>query len=176
MIFGVFTLLLTLSSAVYWQNNAHSNFKTAVQRISQYQDNTYTAFKAQLKRRKQLAVMLQQRLNVKRARQWEMFLSHHYSKMNKEELFVCAQMRAITDHGLYENNLAILKELENSPDIYQHIKLTKELYQHLNFWVEKYQSVFKQRKDMCLLYIGVEDETPYPSGVDENVKKWLDAH
>jgi hypothetical protein len=26
---------------------------------------------------------------------------------------------------------------------------------------------------MCLLYVGVEDGVPYPSGVDKEVKAWL---
>jgi len=176
LLFSGFILIILLTSYFYWQKSTNTNLKEVIQQISYYQDNTYTAFKAQLERRKQLATLIEQRFTVKRERQWEMFFSHYYSRMNKDELFVCEQMRAITDHGLYENNLAIFNLLKNTPDIYKKVPLTQELYQHLNFWLKKYDNIFQLREDMCLLYVGVEDAVPYPSGVDKNIKIWLKNH
>jgi len=173
---ALFTLFIFISSTLYWQYNISTDYKNAIQRIAHNQDNTYTAFKAQLKRRNQLATMLNQRLKMKRQRQWEMFFSHYHAIMDKEELFVCSQIRAITNNGLFKNNLATFNELKENPNIYNDIALTKELYQHLDFWLKKYHSVFKQRDDMCLLYVGVEDGVPYPSGVDKNIKEWLETH
>lgn len=173
---AILLFLLILGTYFYWQKAVNNNLKKSIERIAHYQDSTYTAFKAQVQRRNQLAKLLEQRLMFKRQRQWEMFFAYYYPKMNEAELFVCTQMRAITNHGLYENNLAIFNELESKPDIYNEIALTKELYQHLNFWLQKHNNVFQQRKDMCLLYVGVEDEAPYPSGVDQNIKNWLNTH
>lgn len=63
--------------------------------------------------------------------------------------------------------------LEANPALFEHIEGTRELKQHLRFWLDKYHGVFINREDMCLLYSGVEDGVPYPSGVDEAVLTWL---
>jgi hypothetical protein len=59
-------------------------------------------------------------------------------------------------------------------DIFDIIEKAQPLQQHLTFWLNKYHNVFRQRQDMCLLYVGMEDGLPYPSGVEQDVKKWLD--
>jgi len=169
-------IILFICILFYWQNKVATELKSSIVRIAEYQDKTVSAFQAQLKRRQQLANMIEKRLNIKRHRQWEMFFSHYYQQMTKEELFVCAQIRAITDNGLYKNNQAIFNEFTMNPDIFNEIELSKKLYQHIDFWLTKYQGVFKKRKDMCLLYVGVEDGIPYPSGVDKYVKTWLASH
>jgi len=169
-------IIIFISTSLYWKQKEKEELKYSIERISNYQDHSYAAFKAQLQRRQQLANMIEKRLNIKRKRQWEMFFSHYYQQMNAEELFVCAQIRAITDNGLYKNNQAIFDELAMNPDIFTEIALSKKLYQHIEFWLTKYHGVFSKRKDMCLLYVGVEDGIPYPSGVDENVNAWLASH
>jgi len=173
---GLSLVILLLGALFYWQDKSSTDFKSSIERISNYQDKTFSAFKAQLQRREQLASMIEKRLNIKRQRQWEMFFSYYHSQMNAEELFICAQIRAITDNGLYKNNQAIFNELSLKPDIFKEIPLSKNLYQHIDFWLTKYHSVFTKRKDMCLLYVGVEDSIPYPSGVDKNIKIWLSSH
>lgn len=169
-------IVLLIGTLFYWQNKTTTDLKNSIERIADYQDKTYSAFQAQLERRKQLANMIEKRLNIKRQRQWEMFFSYYYQQMNAEELFVCAQIRAITDNGLYQNNQAIFDELDTNPKIFKEIALSKNLYHHIDFWLTKYHGVFAKRKDMCLLYVGVEDGIPYPSGVDQNVKNWLSSH
>jgi DNA-binding winged helix-turn-helix (wHTH) protein/succinate dehydrogenase flavin-adding protein (antitoxin of CptAB toxin-antitoxin module) len=166
-------ILMTLSTLIY-QHYQHLQLVSAMQRIANYQDNTYTAFKVQVARRNELAAMLEQRLSVSRDKQFEKFFSHYFEQLNAQEHFVFKQIRAITDTGLYLNNQGILDELNAHPDIFDIIEKAQPLQQHLTFWLNKYHSVFKQRQDMCLLYVGVEDGLPYPSGVDQDVKKWLD--
>jgi len=144
-----------------------------VNEIAKQQTLTYTYFKAQLTRRKELVDMIEQRLNIKKARQYEKFFAYYHRKMNKEELFLFHQIREITKTGLFPSNKAIFELLENNTEIYKKIPKTKALYNHLKFWLNKYQAVFKNREDMCLLYVGVEDGAPYPSGVDQAVKDWL---
>lgn len=169
---AVMVFVIALLWPVYQQQQLHA----AITRIATYQSNTFTAFKAQVARRNELAEMLQHRLGVERNMQFEKFFSHYYGQMNQQELFVFNQIRAITETGLYQNNQAIVDELIDYPQIINEIPLTNELQQHLTFWLNKYHSVFTQRADMCLLYVGVEDGVPYPGGVDQNVKSWLDNH
>ncbi|MFQ3251653.1 MAG: DNA-binding winged helix-turn-helix (wHTH) protein [Glaciecola sp.] len=168
----VAAIIISVASVLLSQ---HKNAKLldALNRISQYQDNTYTAFVAQANRRNELVEMIEERLNVKRDQQFEKFFAENYSRMNQQERFVCSQMRAITDTGLMQNNKNIVETLNKHPAIFEHIEQAKALQQHLRFWLNKYESIFKTREDMCLLYVGVEDKLPYPSGVDQKIKEWL---
>lgn len=117
-----------------------TELQNAVVRIAQYQDNTFTTFRAQVARRNELGEMISERLEVKRDKQWEKFFAFYYDQLNEEELFVFQQIRAMTEKGLFENNQAILNELEANPLIYQEIEGTRELQQHLAFWLNKFNS------------------------------------
>ena len=172
----VFALMVAvIFSVFFYSQKKHQSTIEAINRIATYQENTFTAFKAQAARRNELVDMIENRLNIKRSLQYEKFFSLYFPKLTQQEKFVCEQIRAMTNTGLKINNQQILDELNAHPDIYEQIKGTKQLQQHLTFWLNKYHSVFLKRTDMCLLYVGVEDGVPYPSGVDKAVKNWLAA-
>lgn len=147
----------------------------AVAKIADYQENTYTAFRAQAARRNELVDMIEVRLKIERSLQFEKFFALYFTELTQQEMFVFDQIRAITETGLKVNNQGILDELNAHPELFEQIKGARELQQHLAFWINKYHSVFSKRADMCLLYVGVEDGVPYPSGVDDEVKNWLAA-
>jgi DNA-binding winged helix-turn-helix (wHTH) protein len=174
---GVFVAaaLLWAARALVSQHN-HQEVINALIRISQYQDNTYTAFIAQASRRNELVEMIENRLGIKREQQFEKFFAGYFTQFNQQERFVCSQIRAITDTGLMQNNRAIVDTLNQHPAVLEHIEQAKALQQHLRFWLNKYESIFKVREDMCLLYVGVEDQVPYPSGVDQKIKKWIEKN
>jgi hypothetical protein len=96
--------------------------------------------------------------------------------MNEEEKFICQQMRTYSDAGLYKNNSAVLAILSAQPSIYNEVESAQKLAQHLRVWMDKYENLFTARKDMCLVYVGVEDGVPYPSEVDEQINQWLEQN
>ncbi|HFB66411.1 MAG TPA: hypothetical protein ENJ60_12810 [Aeromonadales bacterium] len=171
---SLFTLI-ALSILIFYSIQLHkkSELFNSLKRISKYQEATLLTFKTQAKRRDELVKMISERLHIKRNMQFEKFFSFYFKKMNNNEKFVFDQIRAMTETGLLVNNQNILKELYNHPAIYDHFKNAKALQQHLEFWLNKYQGIFKKRQDMCLLYVGVEDDVPYPYGIDDKIKKWL---
>ncbi len=164
-------LMLLFVATKYYQKN---ELIKSAQRIADYQEISYATFVAQAKRRNELVEMIEARIGEKREMQFEKYFSYYFKKLNEQEKFVFDQIRGMTDIGLYQNNLNIVTELNNHPKLFSLISGTKELQQHLTFWLNKYQSVFKQRQDMCLLYVGVEDAVPYPSKVNQNIKDWLE--
>ena len=164
------SILLLILAYVLFQKAA---FKQAVQNIANYQEVSYATFVAQAKRRNELVKLIENRLGETREMQFEKFFSYYFESMNDEERFVFDQIRGMTNVGLYQNNAKILEELNQHPEIFEEIEGTKELEQHLIFWVNKYHSVFEQREDMCLLYVGVEDGVPYPREVNQNIIDWL---
>ncbi len=158
--------------------NYYQNYRLlkAVNTIAEYQEKSYTTFVAQVNRRNELVELINTRLDVTRDLQYEKYFSYYYKKLNEEEKFIFAQIRAMTETGLYQNNLKVVGTLSNHPKIFEQIEGTQELYQHLSFWLNKYRSVFKKRQDMCLLYVGVEDGLPYPIEVNKNIKQWLEQN
>ncbi|MGQ8366873.1 winged helix-turn-helix domain-containing protein [Glaciecola sp. 1036] len=173
---GVAMCFVVLAAIVGYDHYSRQNLYQTMQRIDQHQENAFTAFIAQVKRRNQLVTMMQDRLGIERERQFELFFSYYADQMNDEETFICDQMRAYTDTGIYKHNQAILEDLQNNPEIYDLIPASKQLAQHLRIWIDKYHQVFSQREDMCLVYVGVEDGVPYPSEVDKQIDAWLEAN
>ena len=171
ILFLIFSILLFGVITLYQRDE----LRQSVQKIANYQEISYATFIAQAKRRNELVAMLEKRLGTKRIMQFEKFFSYHFKELNNEEKFVFHQIRAMTESGLYQNNLKIILELNNHPEIFSRIAGTKELHKHLTFWLNKYHSVFTKRQDMCLLYVGVEDDMAYPSDVNRNIKNWLDG-
>ena len=170
----IVALLLAVSGLVYWYHqHQRTQLVESVNRIAQHQEYGFTAFIAQAKRRNQLVEMIEQRLGIERTRQFELFFRHVAKDMNEEERFICQQMRAYSDSGIYTNNLAVLNELEANPALFDEIPLAFQLAKHLRVWIDKYRTVFTERQDMCLVYVGVEDGVPYPSEVDDQIKQWL---
>ena len=176
LVFVVLVLSFTFIAWNFAKQNDEQDLVNALQKLSEYQDNTYTAFVAQVNRRNELVEMVKTRLGVEKNQQYEKFFAQYFPQFNQQEQFVCEQMRAITSTGLMQNNQNIVDILNQTPAIFDEIQQAKALQQHLRFWLNKYHSVFKQREDMCLLYVGVEDNVPYPSGVDLAVKEWLSTN
>ena len=65
--------------------------------------------------------MIEGRVGEKREMQFEKYFSYYFKNLNHEEKFVYDQIRAMTDIGLYQNNLKILEVLNNHPEIYKQI-------------------------------------------------------
>jgi len=139
-------------------------------------ENTYVTFVAQARRRNELVKLITKRLNITRKQQYEKFFITYFDQMNKQERFIFDQIRAMTSGTLYQGNRNMLTLLESNPTLVKEIPKLDDVRKHLAFWVNKYYQIFLTRDDMCLLYVGVEDGVPFPSGIDQDVSGWLAAH
>ena len=139
-------------------------------------ENTYVTFVAQARRRNELVKLITERLNIKRKQQYEKFFITYFDQMNKQERFIFDQIRAMTEGTLYQGNRNMLTLLESNPTLIREVPKLEDVRKHLTFWINKYHQVFLQRDDMCLLYVGVEDAVPFPSGIDQKVSDWLQSH
>ncbi|MBI1277751.1 MAG: TIR domain-containing protein [Anaerolineaceae bacterium] len=148
----------------------------AMRIINENLDNTWTAFKAQIRRRNELVEILRKRLGVKENLEYENFFFRYYSQLNDLETFQFQQIRAITEGALYKGNQQILNTLDKNPQIFTEIPRFLDLQQHLVFWLNKYETIFVKRPEMCLLYTGVEDGVPFPHNIGDEVKHWIKTH
>lgn len=148
----------------------------AVREISKNLEITWTAFKAQVRRRNQLVESIENRLGIRETMEYENFFFRYYGILNDEERFQFEQIRAITEGALYKGNQQILSILEEHPQVFGEIPRLADLQQHLVFWLNKYEKVFVKRPEMCLLYTGVEDGVPFPEDIGGKVKNWITNH
>lgn len=173
LVFFSLTLVLSLAMTLSYKSIQQNALYHTMVRLKDHQDHAYTAFIAQAKRRNELVAKIEKRLKIKRTRQFELFFYQVFDDMNEEERFICQQMRAYSDAGIYNNNLAVLTLLELHPRIFDEIPLSRKLAEHLRVWLDKYTHVFSVNPKMCLIYVGVEDGVPYPSKVDNQIYDWL---
>lgn len=134
------------------------------------------AFISQINQRNELGKLLDKRFDSDPKLTWERKFFNYYDKMNEEEHFVFAQIRAYTEGPMLSSNQLILDLINNNKQVINEIPAANKLRNHLIIWVNKYHKVFKNTEKMCLLYVGVEDGAPYPREVDQQVKQWLKSH
>jgi hypothetical protein len=89
-----------------------------------------------------------------------------YPEMNEEERSQVYFMRGITQNTLYKYNSKVVQLLDRYPDLNRELPELKQLQAHFNFWIARYNSVFQKQEEMCLVYVGVEDNKPFPKGIE----------
>jgi len=167
---------LRAQSAVPAAKAASMDVPLAQKEISRHLQLTWKAFSAQCTRRDDLVARMKARLKIRENLQFEKFFFRYFASMNTEEKFEFDQIRALTEGPMYNGNMAILDILAKNPEVFNELPRLADLQQHLVFWINKYEKVFIKTQEMCLLYTGVEDAVPFPSGVDADVRAWLKKH
>ena len=152
------------AAAALWQ---------AMRRMSLALGDSRVAFSAQAHRRDRLVAALEARLGFHNELEYEKFFLRHHAELDAPERFEFDQIRAMTEGPLHDANRTMLDALEQQPALLDTLPGMTALRQHLVFWLNKYERVFKANPAMCLLYVGVEDGVPFPSGIDDAVETWL---
>jgi len=145
-----------------------------MKQILQNLDDTHTAFQAQARRRDHLVEKMKQRLDIQERMEYEVFFFHYYDRMNVIERFDFKQIRAITEGTLHNRNRNTLQILNDNPALLDAGPALTDLRQHLVFWLNKFDKIFTKTEAMCLLYAGVEDGVPFPFGIEQQIRAWLE--
>ena len=149
------------------------DLRAAITAISEHLEATRAAYITQARRRNGLVATMRERLHLTEQLEYERFFFRYYERMDDEERFEFAQIRAITEGILHNNNRSILDVIENVPNVRDELPILAALRLHLIIWLNKYDNVFVKSERMSVLYVGVEDGVPFPKGVDEAVADWL---
>lgn len=155
------------------RNVSARSLASSMRAIQDHLEATHTAFQMQARRRDQLVSKMRERLGIDERLQYERFFNRYHDDMNDDERFDFRQIRAITEGVLQEGNRSILEILQKQPSLRDELPILGALRTHLLVWLNKYERVFKTSEQMSLLYVGVEDGVPFPKGVDEAVRDWL---
>lgn len=153
-----------------------AEIRNAMVAIRDQLETTRTAFVAQARLRDGLVLKMKARLQITERLEYELFFFRYYDAMNAEELFDFRRIRAYTLGALHDSNQAILEVIRKHPQVRQELPIVGALKTHLIVWLNKFENVFSNTKEMCLVYVGVEDGVPFPTGVDRAVKEWIAEH
>jgi hypothetical protein len=153
---------------------AAADEKTVVTDILDLLDMTGTTFLAQARVRNELVARMRGRLKPREHLQYERFFQRYFSEMDAEERAIHGTIRAYTENVLSSYNQSVLDLLKANPALVRQIKLLPELKQHLEVWLAKFRGVFHQQPAMCLVYVGVEEKVPFPSGVEKHLAAHLE--
>jgi hypothetical protein len=145
------------------------------EKLQIFLDATHNGFKNQIEIRKRLIENIQKRFDIssfereksKALYHWDDLFEYIYPQLNKDEKDNFIFIRGITENTLYTYNRKIVELLDSFPQFHKDVPEIGQLFDHLNFWLSKYNSVFQNREDMCLVYVGLEDNKPFPKQVDK---------
>ena len=150
--------------------------RDAMVAIRDHLETTRAAFVAQARLRDELVLKMKARLRMTERLEYELFFFRYYDAMNAEELFDFTKIRSYTLGALHDGNQAILEVIRQHPQVRQELPIVGALKTHLIVWLDKFENVFASTKEMCLVYVGVEDGVPFPTGVGRAVNEWIAEH
>ncbi len=93
--------------------------------------------------------------------------------MNDREQRYHKIIRGYTQNIMKENNYEVLRLIKENPDLKEKIPRLKDLEIHLILWTSKYESIFEPDESISLVYIGVEENVRFPSGIEHDLRKYL---
>lgn len=135
---------------------------------------TYDMFKAQANIRDLLRGNIVKRLKITNSLQHEVFFSTYYDQMNEEELRLHQTIRGYTENVLSKYNQQALDLIQANKDLRSVLPRLKLLERHLVIWLGKFNSVFQFTPSMSLVYVGVEEGVPFPSGIEREIKRYAE--
>jgi hypothetical protein len=131
------------------------------------------AFQAQLRLREPLVRTIARRLGITPALEFEEFFLRYYADMSAEERYTHQRIRAQTA-TIHESNQRA-REIARQLDLDEALPALRQLRQHLAIWLNKYDALFQQSPHICVLYVGVEEGVPFPSGIERQLRDYLAA-
>lgn len=84
--------------------------------------------------------------------------------MTAEEEEIFTSIRTITD-DMRGVNVKVKTLLKSNKDFFELLPDLRRLYEHLSWWNAKYE-LLKDDPDMCLVYVGVDQQKPFPQGIE----------
>jgi hypothetical protein len=133
---------------------------------------TRAAFQNQAIARDRLVALLKKSHAPLPNLEYEPLFRECYPVLNEDEKVLFQLIRGITTTALFQHNDAMSRQLKESARYAAELPEFEPLREHLDLWLSKYAAV-KERDDACLVYIGVEENRPFPSTVDQSVDRIL---
>ena len=134
---------------------------------------TGATFDAQARLRDRLVQRVSERLILNPYLDFAEFFSRYFSEFDNYERQLFATIRSYTETVLFEHNSRALGIIRERPDLSARIPHLSDLELHLTIWISKYQGTFLEHPEMCLIYVGVDEQVPFPSSIASELWSYL---
>ena len=131
---------------------------------------SHDAFIDQCKIRNKLLKLLGYDLETFDWEKLEEVLVSAHPTLTSEQQNLFDLIRGITRSTLYSRNNEVLELLKAESQYFNELPEFKDLQGHLELWNAKFNSIFKTRNDYCLIYVGVNENKPFPTGIEQKVE------
>ena len=136
---------------------------------------SFVGFKAQIFNRNELYDRVRTRLKIEEVVSHEDFFVTYFDQMTTFEKRLHKVIRNYTDY-IKANNEQARRIVTQLKHLDKKIPQFSKLRRHLDFWLHKYETLFMPDPAMCLVYTGVRDKLPFPKGVEEEVREYLEKN
>lgn len=147
--------------------------KALIEKLLDILEETFEGFQAQAKIRNRLYQGLRNRLSVDEHLEYEDFFNKYFSRMNDEELASHRSIREFTERILNKYNRKALELILGNEELKESVPKLHELERHLLVWIGKFETAFKEQPAISLVYVGVKEKVPFPSGVERELREYL---
>ena len=94
-----------------------------------------------------------------------------YPNLNNEQRNQFDFIRSITENSLLHLNDEMLALLKKNPEYFHEFPEFQSLQGHLELWRAKFEALLKTREDYCLVYVGVKENKPFPTQIEDKVER-----
>jgi hypothetical protein len=136
-------------------------------------ETAHSTFKAQAELRDDLSARIHKRFRIRSLVQFEDLFEKYFDRLSPAELKLHGIIRTYTGSVMYEYNKRALKVLETYPGLTDVLPSYGALRHHLKTWITKFNLFFKKNPAICLLYVGVKENAPFPSAIDDELSYYL---
>lgn len=147
--------------------------KEAAEQLLGVLAESYRGFSEQVKVRDLLARQLKERLGPVDHVFFEDLFERHYDQMNEDERKLHASIRHFTQNVIARYNQRALELVIRHPAMKEEVPLLRALERHLLVWLGKFEGLFQITPGMSLVYAGVKERVPFPSGVERQLRTYL---
>jgi hypothetical protein len=166
---------LALSPAAGAKRSVRRDDREAARLLLDTLESTYVTFEAQADVRNTLMQLLVARFPGSGALQYEDLFSRHFGEMTPDERRLHEAMRHYTVQAMSEYNNQALNLIREHPGLKTSLPRLVDLEHHLDVWMDKYTNKFLPAPHMALCYVGVHENVPFPLGIEDELRAYLDA-
>lgn len=150
-----------------------TNTATAARKLLDDLEVAYVIFKSQCEVRDALVDAMCERNPNFELVQYEPFIARYYAEMTLDERALHHRIREQSDI-IEKLNRHALYCVEASKDFRRRIPRLAQLREHLKAWLDKYDRTFETDPSVGVLYVGVAERKPFPSGIEAEIRQYIE--
>ena len=149
-----------------------TNTPGVAQKLLDDLEMSYQIFVSQCEVRDQLVAAMRERNPRFAPLQYEAFLERYWNEMTAGEKRLHDRLR---EHSrtLEKLNRRALYYVEANSEFRKHISDLARLRSHLRAWLDKFDERFESNPHVGVVYVGVEEKQPFPTGVNAQIENYI---